>query len=883
MVASGASSAGAAPRPAAPPGPQSVSRETSSWHHRNLGKAFYENPTTQYAGGRGAAQGARAGAGLAPRARSTTAWRCCGPARPPRGIAELEKVQKQDPRCRTPGSTSASPTSRPRSTTKAIAQFEGMVELRARRPISPLQPGRALQARPAAPTALRALRGGGAARSRPRRRRTSSSAPPTGRRARRGRRRASSATFKELKAAQDGRGGARGPGVELLLGARTTRSSRAARARRRRRRRRWRSRLTEAGDAAASDRDAATAGLPVLDADGDGRARPARLVGRRLRSAARRARGGGGRAGLDGLQAVAVAVAAATSTTTASPTSAVLAPAAASRLCAQRRAAASRPPRRRCPRGAFARRASGSTSTTTTTSTCCCSASGSSAAAQPRRRRAGATRRARLPVRRRRARSPPPCSTLVADTPGRWTSSSPTPAAPACSTAIGSAGATRPCRCRRSRRAPAASLAARRRRRRLDRPRRAGAGGRTLLLLNDARTAGVPRRARLAEPPAGAARCSPTSRTAASPTSWPAAPCHRDRRRSRGATPPLGTPAGRPAALGGPRRRRLRRRRPHRPGGASTATASLRLLANRTDGAEPLARASALEGVKNLKLARRRRGRGQGRRAATRRSSTRGVPLLFGLGAPRRGRHRAHHLAERADPERDPAAGRAPSTYKEAPRLSGSCPMIFTWNGSGFEFITDVLGVAPLGASAGDGEYFPVDHDEYVQIPRRGAGRRVDGRYEIRITEELREVAYLDQIQLIAVDHPADVEVFTNDKFKGPPFPEFRLFGVERAHPPVAARDDRGARRARPACCAATARYPDGFRARLRGRRRAAPPRPRLRRRGRGRPRGPGALAAGSTGPTAAPSWAPPQEQPAAGCVMPYAAGQGRARASGGR
>ena len=55
--------------------------------------------------------------------------------------------------------------------------------------------------------------------------------------------------------------------------------------------------------------------------------------------------------------------------------------------------------------------------------------------------------------------------------------------------------------------------------------------------------------------------------------------------------------------------------------------------------------------------------------------------------------------------------------FKEAQRLSGSCPMIFTWNGREFQFITDVLGVAPLGASAGDGTYFPVDHDEYIQIP----------------------------------------------------------------------------------------------------------------------------------------------------------------------
>ena len=65
--------------------------------------------------------------------------------------------------------------------------------------------------------------------------------------------------------------------------------------------------------------------------------------------------------------------------------------------------------------------------------------------------------------------------------------------------------------------------------------------------------------------------------------------------------------------------------------------------------------------------------------------------------------------------------------------------MIFTWNGHAFEFITDVLGVAPLGASAGDGAYFPVDHDEYVQID--GASLvAVDGWYNIRVTEELREV-----------------------------------------------------------------------------------------------------------------------------------------------
>ena len=126
--------------------------------------------------------------------------------------------------------------------------------------------------------------------------------------------------------------------------------------------------------------------------------------------------------------------------------------------------------------------------------------------------------------------------------------------------------------------------------------------------------------------------------------------------------------------------------------------------------------------------------------------------------------------------------------YEEAQRLSGSCPMIWTWDGTGFEFITDVLGVAPLGAADGDGSYFPVDHDEFVSIPGR-ALKPVNGYYDVRITEELSEVSYLDQVRLFAVDHPADTEIFTNEKFKGPPYPEDRLFGVRHRIYPTAARE----------------------------------------------------------------------------------------------
>jgi tetratricopeptide (TPR) repeat protein len=149
-------------------------------------------------------------------------------------------------------------------------------------------------------------------------------------------------------------------------------------------------------------------------------------------------------------------------------------------------------------------------------------------------------------------------------------------------------------------------------------------------------------------------------------------------------------------------------------------------------------------------------------------------------------------------------------SIKEAPRLAGSCPMIFTWNGSRFQFLTDVLGVAPLGASSGDGQFFPVDHQEYVSIPAEVMQPR-DGAYEVRVTEELREVSYLDQIKLMALDHPADTEIVTNEKFKSPPFPDFRLFGVKRRVYPVAAHDSNGAD-VRAAVLKRDSVYPDSFR-----------------------------------------------------------------------
>jgi hypothetical protein len=51
------------------------------------------------------------------------------------------------------------------------------------------------------------------------------------------------------------------------------------------------------------------------------------------------------------------------------------------------------------------------------------------------------------------------------------------------------------------------------------------------------------------------------------------------------------------------------------------------------------------------------------------------------------------------------------------------------------------------------------------------------------VTEELREVTYLDALALHAIDHPADVEIQPNERFTFPPFPEEHLHTLRDVRP----------------------------------------------------------------------------------------------------
>ncbi len=127
---------------------------------------------------------------------------------------------------------------------------------------------------------------------------------------------------------------------------------------------------------------------------------------------------------------------------------------------------------------------------------------------------------------------------------------------------------------------------------------------------------------------------------------------------------------------------------------------------------------------------------------------------------------------------------------EELDRKPSSCPYLFTWTGERFEFITDFLGGGEMGYWVAPGVRNSPDPDEYVRIPGDRLRAR-DGRYELRVTNELEEAVFLDRVQLVAVDHPAGVEVYPNEGLRGAPEP-LHIFATRDARPPLAATDGHG-------------------------------------------------------------------------------------------
>ncbi len=123
----------------------------------------------------------------------------------------------------------------------------------------------------------------------------------------------------------------------------------------------------------------------------------------------------------------------------------------------------------------------------------------------------------------------------------------------------------------------------------------------------------------------------------------------------------------------------------------------------------------------------------------------------------------------------------------------GSCPYLYASNGETNRFVTDLLGAAPIGLPMAQGRYIQADPEEFAWIGNDSNFRPRDGAYIVSLTEELREVLYLDEARLYWVDHPPGTEIHSTSKLlPGPPWIPHRLVQLSRQVPLRSASDLEG-------------------------------------------------------------------------------------------
>jgi tetratricopeptide (TPR) repeat protein len=139
-------------------------------------------------------------------------------------------------------------------------------------------------------------------------------------------------------------------------------------------------------------------------------------------------------------------------------------------------------------------------------------------------------------------------------------------------------------------------------------------------------------------------------------------------------------------------------------------------------------------------------------------------------------------------------AGDRQQNFTEIDRRGSSCPTLFVWNGERYELVADMLGAGVVGHWIGPGQRDVPRPVEYIKIDHNLI-REKDGTLSFRFMEPLEEAVYLDQVRVLAVDHPADLDVYPNEYFaSNPPYPEFKVVVSKSAdaRPPAGAWDEHG-------------------------------------------------------------------------------------------
>ena len=124
--------------------------------------------------------------------------------------------------------------------------------------------------------------------------------------------------------------------------------------------------------------------------------------------------------------------------------------------------------------------------------------------------------------------------------------------------------------------------------------------------------------------------------------------------------------------------------------------------------------------------------------------------------------------------------------------IDSSCPWLFAWNGRQMSLVTDCIWRSPLGlrinaqGTAGIGQtqdWVKIRGDQLVPH---------DGFYDLRITAELWETHFFDYLALTTVDHPADTDIWVDERFSVPQQPPLKIYTTTKARPVARATDDTG-------------------------------------------------------------------------------------------
>lgn len=136
--------------------------------------------------------------------------------------------------------------------------------------------------------------------------------------------------------------------------------------------------------------------------------------------------------------------------------------------------------------------------------------------------------------------------------------------------------------------------------------------------------------------------------------------------------------------------------------------------------------------------------------------------------------------------------GRTVIAMKEADRRGSSCPVLFAWDGHKYKLVTDVIGAGVVGHWFTPERRNIPNPGEWVKVDGAKVAP-VDGKLSLRFMEPMEEVNYIDQLRLVAVDHPENVEVNPDERFlDDPPFASGRVVASGGARLPVGAWDGEG-------------------------------------------------------------------------------------------